>query len=115
MAKDSYQDLMDAVDKPGGTTGSMQGDRKLPPQLPLPRPKMGWPWTPPPQPEPKMPSKAPAGMATAVKGDIGKYRQQEAEKVFPKGLGGRAIRNPLSYRAPETAIDSKFGPGDKVC
>ena len=114
MAKDPYQDVMDAVDKTGGT-GSMSGDRRLPPQQPLPRPKFGWPWTPPPQPEPKMPSKAPYGMEACVKGDIGKYRQQEAEKVFRKGLGGRSISNPLKYRTPDTAIDAKFGPGDKVC
>ena len=115
MAKDSYQDVMDAVDKTGGT-GTMQGDRRLPPQQPLPRPKMGWPWTSPPDPEPKPPSKAPAGMATSVKGDIGMYRQQEAGKVFSRrSLGGKTISNPLSYRTPDTAIDSKYGPGDKVC
>ena len=116
MAKDSYQDVLDAADKPGGTSGTLQGDRKIPPQLPLPRPKFGWPWTSPPAPDPKLPSKAPAGMAAAVKGDIGMYRQKEAGKVFSRrSLGGKTISNPLSYPMPETAIDSKYGPGDKVC
>lgn len=60
------------------------------------------------------PSKAPKGMAYAVEGDLGKYRQMEAKKVFP-GLPGKDTPNRLPYRKPETAIDSKFGPGDKVC
>lgn len=60
------------------------------------------------------PSKAPRGMATSVEGDIGMYRQQEAVKVFG-AQGGKSISNPLSYRKPETAIDSQFGPPDKVC
>ena len=60
------------------------------------------------------PSKAPRGMANSVEGDIGMYRQQEARKVFSK-LAGKDISNPLNYRKPETAIDAKYGPGDKVC
>ena len=120
MAKDSYQDILDAADKPGGTSGTLQGDRRLPPQQPIPRPKMGWPWTAPVQPDPKFPSKAPAGMANQVKGDIGMYRQQEAKKIFGSAFPGNKLPghdriNQLKYRAPETAIDAKFGPGDKVC
>ena len=60
------------------------------------------------------PSKAPRGMANSVEGDLGMYRQQEARKVFP-GLAGQDETNPLRYRKPETAIDAKYGPGDKVC
>jgi hypothetical protein len=59
------------------------------------------------------PSKAPRGMGNAVQGDLGKYRQEEARKVFP-GIPGKDTSNPLHYRKPETAIDAKFGPGDKV-
>lgn len=60
------------------------------------------------------PSKAPRGMANAVEGDLGMYRQQEAKKVFP-GLSGKDESNPLRYRKPQTGIDEKFGPGDRIC
>ena len=49
-----------------------------------------------------------------VAGNIGTQRQDESEKASRK-LGNKVPRNPLSYRSPETAIDSKFGPGDVVC
>ena len=71
-----------------------------------------------PPPPPKQPkSNAPRGMANQVTGDLGYYRQIEAGKVFSRPIkrAGRVIENPLSYRKPETAIDAKFGPGDKVC
>lgn len=60
------------------------------------------------------PSKAPRGMANAVEGDLGAYRQSEAKKVFGS-LPGKDSSNPLRYRKPQTGIDAKFGPGDKVC
>ena len=72
------------------------------------------PFQPPPRDYSTPPSKAPRGMANNVEGDLGMYRQQEARKVFP-GLAGKDESNPLRYRKPETAIDAKFGPGDKVC
>ena len=50
----------------------------------------------------------------AVKGNIGSQRAEEAAKASRK-LGNAVPRNPLSYRSPETAIDPKYGPGDKVC
>jgi hypothetical protein len=82
--------------------GTLEEMRKKLPNMPLPRPPM-----------PK--SYAPKGMAMAVKGDLGAYRQMESQKVTRKKLGGRSIANPLTYRKPETAIDGKFGPGDRVC
>lgn len=72
------------------------------------------PFSPPPRDNGTPPSKAPRGMANAVQGDLGAYRQQEARKVFP-GIAGKDASNPLRYRKPATAIDEKFGPGDKVC
>lgn len=49
----------------------------------------------------------------AVAGNLGAQRQDESEKASRK-LGNKVPRNPLTYRSPETAIDSKFGPGDTV-
>lgn len=112
MAKDAYDEYMDSVDKKG-TSGSYGKERQQMPSMELPRPRIFNLFTAPPAPAPKVPSKAPAGMDAAVKGDIGMYRQMEAGKQ--KGMGGKSISNPLKYRTPETGIDSKFGPGDKVC
>jgi hypothetical protein len=50
----------------------------------------------------------------AVKGNLGMQRADESEKASRK-LGNKVPRNPLSYRSPDTAIDAKYGPGDKVC
>jgi hypothetical protein len=72
------------------------------------------PFTAPPRDYSTPPSKAPRGMGTKVEGDLGEYRQMEARKVFP-GISGKDTSNPLRYRKPATAIDPKFGPGDKVC
>lgn len=72
------------------------------------------PFTPNPRDFSTPPSKAPRGMGNAVQGDLGHYRQVEAKKVFP-GLPGKDQGNGLRYRKPATAIDAKFGPGDKVC
>lgn len=108
MAKDPIDKYLEDVDKRGGT-GTMAGDRKNFPTTPIKRPWFGGPSS-----APKPVSKAPAGMAAAVKGDLGKYRQMEYAKVARK-LGGRDVSNPLHYRTPDTAIDAKFGPGDKVC
>lgn len=111
MAKDAMQEYLDKVDKKGGT-GTLAGDRKEMPSAPITRPWFGAP-----APQPKPPSKAPAGMGNAVKGDLGAYRGQEADmqKNF-KGDGRTgACAKRLSYRMPETAIDSKYGPGDTIC
>lgn len=72
------------------------------------------PFQAPPRTDQTPPSKAPRGMATSVEGDLGKYRQQEMVKIFG-AQGGKDESNPLRYRKPQTAIDEKFGPGDKVC
>lgn len=108
--KDPMDKYLEQVDK-GKQATTLSGIRKEIPSTPIMRPWFGAP-----APTPKPPSKAPSGMGTQVKGDIGMYRQQEAGKVFSRrSLGGRDISNPLSYGKPETAIDPKFGPGDKVC
>lgn len=87
--------------------------------VPLPRPGIGTLFTQPVQSTtPKLPSKAPAGMGAAVKGDLGAYRGQEADaqKNF-KGDGrtGACTTKKFAYRTPQMAIDSKYGPGDTVC
>ena len=71
------------------------------------------PFTSPPRDYSTPPSKAPRGMGNAVQGDLGKYRQIEAKKVFP-GLPGKDTASGLPFRKPQTGIDAKFGPGDKV-
>ena len=113
MAKDYVDDMLEKAEK-GKLGGTLKNSR--PEGQPVPRPRWGQIWTAPPQPDKTPPSKAPYGMASAVKGDIGMYRQKEAGKAFSRrSLGGGTISNPLHYRTPETAIDGKFGPGDKVC
>jgi hypothetical protein len=69
---------------------------------------------------PQMPTKSnmPKGGTQSPRGDLGALRQAESNKA------GRQIKNNgpdmkpssrLPYRKPETAIDAKFGPGDKIC
>ena len=86
--------------------------------IPLPRPGIGTLFTPPVRSTSmQYPSKAPTGMGNAVKGDLGMYRGQEADmqKNF-KGDGRTgACAKRFAYRMPDTAIDSKYGPGDTVC
>ena len=63
-------------------------------------------------------SKMPKGATLSPKGDIGMYSVMEGEKAGKqfKGKGGYDTGSSyLPYRAPETAIDGKFGPGDRVC
>lgn len=112
MAKDAMQDYLDKVDKTGGT-GTMQGDRKEMPSTPVIRPFFGAPRV-----ASTFPSKAPKGMGAAVKGDLGAYRGEEADKQKNfKGDGrtGACTSKKLSYREPKVAIDSKYGPGDYIC
>lgn len=66
-------------------------------------------------PQPKQPkpvSKAPPGMAAAVKGDLGYYRGVETGKVFTRPIkkAGRtgACAKALTYRKP--AIEGGEGP-----
>ena len=52
-----------------------------------------------------------------VQGNLAAQREMELNKAFSKGKAGK-FDNPkpqLPYKSPETGIDSKFGPGDKVC
>jgi|SRR6185295_598616 len=101
------------------TKGKLSDVRQMQGSIPLPRPGIGTLFTPPVQStNPYVPSKAPKGMGNAVKGDLGGYRGQEADKLKNfKGDGrtGACTTKKLTYRYPETAIDSKFGPGDKIC
>lgn len=100
------------------TKGTLKDVRQMQGSIPLPRPGIGTLFTPAVQStSATFPSKAPAGMGNAVKGNLGMYRGEEADKQ--KGFKGDgragACAKKLSYRMPDTAIDSKFGPGDTIC
>jgi hypothetical protein len=104
--RDPIERMLEQAER-GKLGGTLRQSR--PEGTPYPRPFQA-----PPRDYSTPPSKAPRGMANEVMGDIGAYRQQEAVKVFG-AQGGKSISNPLRYRKPETAIDAKYGPGDKVC
>ena len=108
--KDPLQRLMDRAEAGDRSLGTLRGvrpaDGRMQPGIKI--------FQAPPRDYSTPPSKAPRGMGTKVEGDLGMYRQQEAVKVFG-AQGGKSISNPLSYRKPMTAIDAKYGPGDKVC
>lgn len=99
--------------------GTVKATRDVQGSIPLPRPGIGTLFTPPVRSTSvNYPSKAPAGMGAAVKGNLGAYRGQEADmqKNFKAdGRTGACTVKKLTYRTPETAIDGKYGPGDKVC
>lgn len=100
------------------TKGTLSDVRQMQGSIPMPRPGIGTLFTPPVQSTGfRFPSKAPAGMGNAVKGDLGMYRGEEADKQKNFKADGRTGRcaQKLTYRSPETAIDAKFAPGDKVC
>ena len=100
------------------TKGTLKDVRQMQGSIPLPRPGIGTLFTPAAQSTSMtFPSKAPAGMGNAVKGDLGMYRGEEADKQKGFKGDGRTGRcaPKLSYREPDTAIDSKYGPGDKIC
>jgi len=101
------------------TKGTMKDVRQMQGSVPMPRPGIGTLFTMPVQSStPPLPSKAPKGMGAAVKGDLGMYRGEEADKQKGfKGDGrtGCCTSKRLTYRKPDTAIDAKFGPGDYIC
>lgn len=109
MKRKTMDEYLADVDK-HGTTGNLGKERQQMPSDPIKRPWFGGP-----MPTPKPTSKAPVGDGMFVRGDIGAMRQAESQKVTRKKLGGSSESNPLRYRMPETAIDGKYGPGDKVC
>lgn len=59
----------------------------------------------------------PKGSSLSPKGDLGAQRVKESHAVSRKLKAGSADKSSsyLPYQAPASAIDSKFGPGDKVC
>jgi len=67
--------------------------------------------------ERKYRSHMPPGATLSPKGDLGARRAAELDGAFPRQIkrSGGIPSNPLKYRRPETAIDAKFGPGDKIC
>lgn len=101
------------------TKGTLSDVRQMQGSIPLPRPGIGTLFTPPVRSTTvQYPSKAPAGMGAAVKGDLGAYRGQEADSLKNfKGDGrtGACTTKRLAYRTPQTAIDAKYGPGDTIC
>lgn len=64
-------------------------------------------------------SNMPKGGKQSPAGDLSKLRQAESHKAFKnnfKKLGADVHASScLPYRKPATAIDAKYGPGDKVC
>jgi hypothetical protein len=115
MARDWYEEALKKAEegKMGGTLSKSRPEGEK-----LPRPtKMSWPWQEAPRMGSTYPSKAPAGMANAVKGDLGMYRGQEADKQKGFKADGRtgACAKKLYYGEPDMAIDAKYGPGDKIC
>ena len=62
-------------------------------------------------------SHMPKGASLSPKGDLSQHRTAEGASAIRKSAMGKAERasSYLPYRAPETAIDPKFGPGDRVC
>ena len=115
MPKDKWDEYLKDIDTGRKRPGTLREGRQSMPSTPLPRPKGGIFEMGDKKDMPKPRSYAPKGMGNAVKGDLGAYRQEESQKVTRKKLGGRSISNPLHYRAPDTAIDAAYGPGDKVC
>ena len=105
--KSALDRMLDAAERGDRSLGTLRGSRPSDDRTKRP-------FTQPPYGTMAPPSKAPRGMGNAVEGDLGKYRQMEAKKVFP-GLPGKDTASGLPYRKPATAIDAKFGPGDKVC
>lgn len=53
------------------------------------------------------------------KGDLGAKSESQRQKFFKKAIkaagGTDSGTGYLPYRKPQTAIDPKYGPGDKVC
>jgi hypothetical protein len=110
MRDKNMDKYLEEIDKGTQKPGTLREMRQGMPSEPIKRPWFGGP-----MPDKKVPSKAPSGDGMYVRGDIGRMRQDESQKVTRKKLGGRDISNPLRYREPQTAIDAKFGPPDKVC
>lgn len=108
MAKDPLDEMLEKAEK--GKTGGTYGEqRKLLAPEPPKQPKRTWRET---LGFPKPVSKAPAGMANAVKGDLGAARQTECGKVFTRPIkrAGADVRpaSALPYRKP--AIEGGSGP-----
>ena len=76
---DYVDDLLKREEK--RTQGTLKDVRQMQGSIPLPRPGIGTLFTPAVQSTSMtFPSKAPAGMGNAVKGDLGMYRGEEADK-----------------------------------
>ena len=59
----------------------------------------------------------PKGASLSPKGDLGKFRTMEGEKLSKFKKKGKAVMtSPFASKAtPQTGVDKRFGPGDKVC
>lgn len=63
-------------------------------------------------------SHMPKGATQSPRGNLGDLREREIAGAFPRRIKQGSAPNAaraLPYRMPKTAIDAKYGPGDKVC